>query len=173
MKTRAHGAPSCVGRANSAHVDRFTCSPPAHPPIQSFNDKVKTVMKRLPLNQPNFTVHRERDMRALGRLALLLCCGLVLAGGFVFAAGQHFAAVRYGYQSEELRRERAALLEEQRRLLLAREEATSPIRLETAARELGMQAVEPAQVGVGQRQERETLSHPVSALVNTSPALKR
>jgi cell division protein FtsL len=130
-------------------------------------------MKRLPLNQPNFTVHRERDMRALGRLALLLFCGLVLAGGFVFAAGQHFAAVRYGYQSEELRRERAQLLEEQRRLLLAREEATSPIRLESAARELGMQALEPAQIGVGQRTGVEALSHPVSALVNTSASLKR
>ena len=130
-------------------------------------------MKRLPLNQPNFTVHRERDMGALGRLALLLFCGLVLAGGFVFAAGQHFAAVRYGYESEKLRSERTQLLEEQRRLLLAREEAISPIRLESAARQLGMQAVEPAQIGVGQRPERETLSHPVSALVNTSASLKR
>jgi cell division protein FtsL len=130
-------------------------------------------MRRLPLNQPNFTVHRERDMHALGRLALLLFCGLVLAGGFVFAAGQHFAAVRYGYESEKLRSERTQLLEEQRRLMLAREEAASPIHLESAARELGMQAVEPAQIGVGQRRSDETLSHPVSALVSTSASLKR
>ena len=130
-------------------------------------------MKRLPLDQPNFTVHRERDMNALGRLALLLFCGLVLAGGFVFAAGQHFAAVRYGYESEKLRSERTQLLEEQRRLLLAREKAASPIRLESAARELGMQAVEPAQIGVGQRRSDENLSPPVSALVSTSASLKR
>jgi cell division protein FtsL len=172
MRTRAREAPSCAGRANSAHVEALLVAP-CPPRFKALEDKVKTAMRRLPLNQPNFTVHRERDMRDLGRLALLLCCGLVLAGGFVFAAGQHFAAVRYGYQSEELRRERAALLEEQRRLLLAREEATSPIRLETAARALGMQAVEPAQVGVGQRRERETLSPPVSALVNTTTSLKR
>ena len=130
-------------------------------------------MKRLPLNQPNFTVHRERDMHALSRLALLLFCGLVLAGGFVFAAGQHFAAVRYGYESEKLRSERTQLLEDQRRLLLAREEAASPIHLESAARELGMQAVEPAQIGVGQRRSDENLSPPVSALVSTSASLKR
>ncbi|MBV9958254.1 MAG: cell division protein FtsL [Acidobacteria bacterium] len=104
-------------------------------------------MKRLPLNQPNFTIHRERDRRALSRLALLLFSGLLLAGGFVFAAGQHFAAVRYGYQSEQLRRERERLVEEQRRLLLEREEASAPARLEGEARKLGLQPVSPGQVG--------------------------
>ncbi|MGB7922181.1 MAG: hypothetical protein WCF57_02930 [Pyrinomonadaceae bacterium] len=130
------------------------------------------MMRRLPPNQPNFTIHRERDMTALGRLALLLFCGLVLAGGFVFAAGQHFAAVHYGYKSEALRREQAQLLEEQRRLLLAREEATSPTRLETEARKIGMQPLQPAQIGVGQRRD-ETPPHAVSALVGTSASLNR
>lgn len=129
-------------------------------------------MRRLPPNQPNFTIHRERDMPALGRLAMLLFCGLVLAGGFVFAAGQHFAAVHYGYQIEKLRSERAQLLEEQRRLQLAREEATSPTRLETAAREIGMQPLQPAQIGVGQKSD-ETASHAVSALVHTPASLNR
>jgi cell division protein FtsL len=129
-------------------------------------------MRRLPLNQPNSTITRERDGRALGRLAMLLFCGLVLASGFVFAAGQHFAAVRYGYQSEELRRERARLLEEQRRLLLAREEASSPVHLESAARELGMQPVQPAQISSASSVDTN-LRHPVSALVNTSVSLKR
>jgi 3-polyprenyl-4-hydroxybenzoate decarboxylase len=73
----------------------------------------------------------------------------VLSGGFVFAAGQRFSAVRYGYKSEELRRERDRLLEEQRRLMLAREQATSPARLESAARALGMQPVHPSQVEMG------------------------
>lgn len=130
-------------------------------------------MRRLPQSQPNSTIRRERDMRALGRLTLLLFCGLILAGGFVFAATQHFAAVRYGYQSEELRRERAQLLEEQRRLLLAREEATSPTRLESAARELGMQPVQPAQVGVGSRSDGSSSYSAVSALVSTSASLQR
>lgn len=103
-------------------------------------------MRRVPLNQPNFTVHRERDTRTLARLALLLACGLMLSGGFVYAAGQRFAAVRYGYESEKLRSERARLLEEQRRLRLACEEASQPSRLESAARELGLQPVRPGQI---------------------------
>jgi cell division protein FtsL len=106
-------------------------------------------MKRLPPDQPNFAVRRERDRRALTRLVLLLFCGLMLSGGFVLAAGQRFKAVRYGYQSEELRRERERLLEEQRRLILMREQAASPARLEQAARAIGMQPVHPSQVESG------------------------
>jgi cell division protein FtsL len=115
-------------------------------------------MRRVPINQKNYVVHRERDLGVLTRLALLLVCGLVLAGGFVYAAGQHFTAVDYGYKSEKLRREREQLLEEQQRLLLAREEAASPAQLESAAREIGMQPIQPAQLaqpkseGQGMRQ---------------------
>jgi cell division protein FtsL len=82
------------------------------------------------------------------RLGLLLACGFVLTCGFVHAAGQHFAAVRFGYKTEELRRERDRLMEEQRRLVLAREQATTPSRLEQAARQLGMQQAQPGQIGV-------------------------
>lgn len=106
-------------------------------------------MRRLPLNQTNYFVHRERDMRALSRLALLLFSGLLLTGGFIFAAGQHFAAVQYGYESEKLRHEREQLVEKQRRLLLEREEASSLVRLETEARKLGLQPVAPSQIEIG------------------------
>ena len=92
-------------------------------------------------------VHREHDPRALLRLSLLFLCGFVLAAGFVHAATQQMAAVRNGYQSEELRRERARLLDEQRRLLLALDEAAAPLRLEQAAREIGLQPTQAAQVG--------------------------
>jgi len=91
-------------------------------------------------------VVRHADRTALTRLALLLVCGLVLAGGFLYACGLHFAALRYGYQTETLRRERDQLLEEQRRFLLAREAAASPARLERAARRLGMQPMQPGQL---------------------------
>lgn len=80
------------------------------------------------------------------RLGLLLLSGLVLAGGFVYAGQQHFAALRYGYRTEDLRRVRDQLAEEQRRFLLAREEAASPLRLERAARQLGLQPLQPSQV---------------------------
>lgn len=80
------------------------------------------------------------------RLALLLLCGLALAAGFVYAGGRHFAALRLGYQTEELRKVREQLAEEQRRFLLAREAAASPARLERAARQLGMQPMHVAQI---------------------------
>lgn len=108
-------------------------------------------MERIPSKQRNFVIYRERDRAALKRLALMLLCGLVLAGGFVFAAGQHFSALRFGYEGEKLRGERARLLEEQHRLLLAREMAATPARLESAARSLGMQPVKSAQIDPAKR----------------------
>ena len=129
-------------------------------------------MRRLPSRQKNSPITRERDWQALSRLAGLLFCGLVLAGGFVYAAGQHFAAVDYGYKSERLRRERAELLEEQRRLLLEREAASSPVQLERKAQELGMQPVQAAQVN--SRKVAEGRVPPTaSALVGPSASLNR
>lgn len=104
-------------------------------------------MKRVPQMQRNSRVRRERDVVALSRLALLLFCGVVLTCGFVFAAKQHFAAVQFGYQNEDLRRERQRLLEERRRLLLERERASSPARLEPAARKLGLKPATSGQIG--------------------------
>lgn len=92
-------------------------------------------------------MHRERDRSLLHKLGALLLCGLVLASGFLYAARLHFAALEFGYQSESLRRERQRLLDDHRRLLLEREEAASPARLERAARQIGMQQVQPAQIG--------------------------
>ena len=96
-------------------------------------------MRRVPQQYPNPYVRRERDPRAARRQVLLLAGCLVLAGGFVFAARQQILAVEYGYKTEALRREREQLLDEQRRLLLAVEESSSPAQLEQAGRELGMQ----------------------------------
>ncbi|HEX5835170.1 MAG TPA: hypothetical protein VFY34_15015 [Pyrinomonadaceae bacterium] len=103
-------------------------------------------MKRFPEHQLNAKVRRTRDVTALSRLALLLFCGLVLAGGFVFAAKQHFAAVQYGYQNEHLRSERKRLLEENQRLALDKERATAPDKLEPAARRLGLKPARPGQI---------------------------
>ena len=103
-------------------------------------------MKRFPEHQLNAKVRRSRDVTALSRLALLLFCGLVLAGGFVFAAKQHFAAVQYGYENESLRTQRKQLLEENQRLALEKERATAPDKLEPAARKLGLKPARPGQM---------------------------
>ena len=129
-------------------------------------------MKRLPPNQRTFAVRRERDIHALVRLALLLGCGLVLAGGFVYAAGLHFKAVQYGYKSEELRREQAQLQEEQRRLMLERERAATPEHLGAAARGIGMQPIQPAQIDPARSFEK-TRTHSSPALVSPATSLGR
>jgi cell division protein FtsL len=79
-------------------------------------------------------------------LGLLLVCGLTLAGGFVYAGEQHFAALKLGYETENLRKVRNDLAAEQHRFQLAHDAAVSPARLEQAARQLGMQPMQAAQI---------------------------
>ena len=104
------------------------------------------MIRRVPSKQRNTRVKRERDPRALTRLAWLLGCGLLLAGGFIYAGGRHFAALRLGYETEKLRNALNAARQDQRRLTVEREAAASPARLELAARRLGMQPMQPAQI---------------------------
>jgi cell division protein FtsL len=104
------------------------------------------MVRRLPSKHRNKINRREKDKDAFFRLGLLLVIGLILAGGFVYAGRQHFTALKYGYETEKLRRERDQLVAEQRRLALQREEAASPVRLEHAAKQLGMQPLSPAQI---------------------------
>ena len=104
------------------------------------------MVRRVPSKQRNAQITRERDRGVFLRLVLLLLCGLTLAGGFVYAGVQHFAALKLGYETQDLRKIRDSLAEEQRRFLLERESVASPARLERAARQLGMQPMQAAQL---------------------------
>jgi len=106
----------------------------------------RRVPQRQRVRQRHVRIDREKSNAVFVRLGLLLFCGLGLASGFVYAGRQHFSALSYGYQTQELRRERDRLAEEQRRYLLQREAAASPIRLEQAAKRLGMQPLQAAQI---------------------------
>ncbi len=127
------------------------------------------MIRRIPSKQPNAIVARERDTGAVARLGLLLLCGLVLASGFVYAGGKHFASLRFGYQTEKLRGALDNAREEQRRLLLQREVASNPARLERAARQLGMQPLQPAQIDPLKQIETKE----VKAAVSQKPEQKR
>lgn len=128
-------------------------------------------MRRVPTKQRNSKIHRDRDLRALSRLALLLISGLFLASGFVFAAQQHFAAIDYGYKSEGLRRERERLLEEKQQLMLKREQAFAPARLATEARELGLKPLLASQVGT-QKVNRASQLPLAPALINPAASFQ-
>jgi len=105
------------------------------------------------MRQRHARIRRKRDVRVISRLGLLLFSGLVIAAGFVFAARQHFAAVQYGYKTENLRGERERLLEEQEQLILKKEQASAPAKLEAAARRLGLRPLSAAQLGSRRRND--------------------
>jgi hypothetical protein len=97
---------------------------------------------------------------------------LVLAGGFLFAARQHFAAVQFGYESEGLRREREKLLAEKQHLILKKEQAFAPARLALQARELGLKPLLASQVGTQKASSRSQL--PLApALLTPSASFQR
>lgn len=122
--------------------------------------------------QRNAAIQRERDGRALSRLAILLFCGLVLAIGFVFAARQHFAAVQFGYQNESLRQERARLVEEQQHLLLQKQQAYAPARLQSEGIGLGLKPLLANQMGTHKANKRSPA--PLApAVLNPAASLHR
>jgi cell division protein FtsL len=127
-------------------------------------------MQRIPEQQRNARVRRAHDKTALSRLALLLFCAFVLAGGFVFAAKQHFAAVQYGYQSESLRNEKKQLIEDNQRLALEKEQASAPSRLEPAARQLGLLPATAGQISGSSRSAKsnQEVTRPKSSAEKSS-----
>jgi uncharacterized protein HemX len=133
------------------------------------------MMRRMPQQYPRPYVRRERDPRAARRQLMLLVGCLALAAGFVYAVRQQVAAKDYGYKTEALRRERERLLDEQRRLLLAVEESSSPAQLEQAARELGMQPARAAQIEAAapQREQTQARGGRVFVAATTAAAVMR
>ncbi len=127
-------------------------------------------MQRLPQQHHNYDIRRERDPCAARRQILWLLCGLVLAAGFVVATRQKAAAVQYGYKYEELRRERASLLEEQQHLLLALEETNAPAKLERAAREIGLQLTRSSQIEAASSGSEQRVTQDLE-LASTGPTL--
>src|ERR1051326_6438952 len=80
--------------------------------------------------------------RSIGRPSwwsyIAIALGCIIAYGFVAAAQNHFRAVELGYQSEDLKRQRAKLELGQRKLTLELERRTSPQRLDARAEEQGL-----------------------------------
>lgn len=123
-------------------------------------------MRRVPSRHRNAPiVVKEPDRGALKRFSSLLAAAAILAIGFLYAGHQHFAALRLGYETEKLRNALTDAKEEQRRLTVQKEVAASPARLEQAARQLGMQPMQAAQL--------DPLRRPAEARESKPPAEKK
>ena len=71
-------------------------------------------------------------------LLLVVVCACVVAAGFFVAARQHFTSMDYGIKNSRLREQLEDLQTEKRRLLLAREVASSPLSIRKAASAIGL-----------------------------------
>ena len=91
-------------------------------------------------------------------MLLVTVCACVVAVGFFFAARQHFTSMDYGIKNSKLREQLQNLETEKRRLLLAREVASSPL------------AIRKAATAIGLRQNSEVAAVQIAATKTTAPA---
>lgn len=105
----------------------------------------------------------------------VVLCACVVATGFFFAARQHFTSMDYGIKNSRLREQLRNLEAENRRLILAREIALSPISIRKAAREVGLHDVKeevvPVQISTGTETRPET--NPTTSGVTAAKAVKK
>ncbi|HWC77356.1 MAG TPA: hypothetical protein VG778_07835 [Blastocatellia bacterium] len=87
----------------------------------------------------NSRVARPVSSQVFAFLAVIAIAGALISCGFVISAGQHFEAVRIGYESEELRRQANQLEERKRQLETERARESSPLEIERRAKRLGLQ----------------------------------
>jgi hypothetical protein len=87
--------------------------------------------------RPSPTARRETARIPWTYFIVIALCGTLLAAGFFLAGGQHFASIELGMKNSELREQLKAIETENRRLILAREVALSPVEIKRTARSLG------------------------------------
>ena len=102
-------------------------------------------------------------------ILLVVVCACVVATGFFFAARQHFTSLDYGIKNSKLREQLRSLEAEKRRLILAREVASSPLALRKAARGLGLQRSTSDVTAVAVSAKKPETKQPVAhAVVKTT-----
>ncbi len=92
--------------------------------------------KRVTFNQRS-KVRRQRDPIPWKYCVLTVVCGLILLSGFFVAARQHFSSVNYAIENAGLRAKVSKLEDQRRRLLVAKERASSPSRIARLAAPIG------------------------------------
>jgi cell division protein FtsL len=88
-------------------------------------------------------VEDPRHSREMKQFAAALSCLFLLVMTYTW---QHFKAIEYGYQVERLKVQRDGLGEENRALKLEEASLRSPGRIDTIARQMGMQPPQAGQI---------------------------
>jgi len=83
---------------------------------------------------------RSREMK---QFSIALCCLFLLVMTF---AWQHYKAIEYGYKIESMKVQRDGLVEMNRALQLEEASLRDPQRIDTLARQLGLQSPQAGQV---------------------------
>lgn len=102
--------------------------------------------RNLPKSEKTQRPRREREPIPWRYCFLTLICGVILVGGFFFAARQHFSAIDYGFKNAKLRQQKEDLEADQRRFKLTKEIALSPAEIKKAARKIGFQDMSAANI---------------------------
>ncbi|MGC2238456.1 MAG: hypothetical protein WA584_20040 [Pyrinomonadaceae bacterium] len=130
--------------------------------------------KNLSKNKNTKQIKRERDPIPWRYCILTLICGLVLVGGFFFAARQHFSSMDYGIKNSKLKKQKEDLEDTQRQLVLAKEKALLPEEIKKAAKKLGFTEMTAANIQTlytgGEKPKAEKISD--TKTTNVNPVVK-
>lgn len=88
-------------------------------------------------SRPTYLSNRGVGTLPWSYLFVIAICGCIIAAGFLLAARQHFVSMDLGMKNSKLRKQLEDLESENRRLMLAREVAISPIEITRTARNFG------------------------------------
>lgn len=103
----------------------------------------KTTTRR---TRPDHPSNRGIGSLPWSYFVVIAICGCIVAAGFLLAARQHFVSMDLGMKNSKLRKQLDELETENRRLMLAREVALSPVEITKTAKNLGF--VEMSQTAI-------------------------
>lgn len=112
--------------------------------------------RNLPKKSNRDKIRRERDPIPWRYCFLTLVCGVLLVGGFFFAARQHFSSIDFGIKNSSLKKQIEELEAEKRRLLLSKEIALSPAEIKKAAKKLGLTEMTASNIEAARQNDEKT-----------------
>lgn len=118
----------------------------------------------------NAPIYRKADRAALRRIIGILIAVGGIAALLILATWQHVEAVRFGYKTDQLVREREKLETVQRQLELERATRRSPQVIEPLARRLGLIRPDVSQVIIVDGQRQPARGQTSGTNFNSTPA---